>query len=141
MIRWRRNCPFVAARIWECDHEPGNPENVMDRSYFQGQIGLDLIPPLVLWAMLEFCEASPEQQAALINPPLSERAPRNGRAAAFQTAPLAKWRRERAYRITAEQYSAELTWYGWASQNAPDHPEYTYRKPIDWKAVPIPRFS
>ena len=141
MVKVVRGGPYVAARIWLCSHEPGEPDNLMDRPYWQGQIGLDLTPPLQIWGMVEFVESSPEQQNLLVNPPLSDRAPQNGRAAAFKTAPLARWRQTQAYRITPAQYAAEIDWQNWAKNNAPHHPEFTYRRPINRQAAPIPRFT
>lgn len=140
MVRYRRLCPFVAARIWLCDHEPGDPENLMDRPYLQGQIGLDLTPPLEIWAMVEFAESAPEQQQALISPPLSIRTPRGHRAPAFQTAPLPKWQQERARRITVQAFEREIEWLTWAARNAPTHPDFLWRKPLDRNAAAAPRF-
>lgn len=113
----------------------------MDRHHLQGQIGLDLTPPLEIWSMCEYVEASPEQQAALANPPLSARVPRGNRAPAFQYAPMALWRRDRARRITQAEYEAELTWLAWCQKNRPYHPEYNWRKPLDRKTAQIPRFA
>lgn len=141
MVKCCRLCPFVAARIWECDHEPYLPDNKVDQPYWQGQIGLDLTPPLEIWSMCEFCEAAPEQQEALANPPLSARVPRGNRAPAYQTAPLALWRRDRARRITQAEYEQEVLWLAWASKNAPTHCDFTWRKPLDRKTALIPKFS
>lgn len=141
MIRAVRGGPEVCARVWLCDHEPGEPDNIMDRAHWQGQIGLDLVSPGAILGMVEFCEASPEQQAMLIRPPLSDRVPRSGRAPAFTTAPMAKWKQARARRITAEEYQRELRWIEWAARNKPDHPDLTYRRAIDKRAAPVPRFA
>lgn len=143
MIRVVRNGPFVAARIYLAhtthDPETGDP---MERSpHLAGQIGLDHVDWREVWIAVEYCESSPEQQAALVNPPLSDRTPRNGRAAAYKTAPMAKWRRERAYRIAEVHYEAELSWLSWARRNAPEHPEYNYKRAIDRNAMPVPRFA
>ncbi len=143
MLRVARNCPFVAARIWReqttADPVSGDP---MDRSPFlAAQIGLDIVSWREVWLAVEFVEASPMQQHGMINPPQSGRAPRNGRSPALLWAPMAKWRQERALRITAAQYAAEIEWLTWASRNAPTHPEYTWRKPVDLKAAPIPKFG
>lgn len=141
MLRAVRGGPEVCARLWLCDHEPGAPDNRMDRPYWQAQIGLDFIPPARVWGMVEFVEATPEQQALLANPPLSSRGTRDGRKPGFTTAPMAKWKQLRARRISAAEYEAELIWHGWASRNAPDHPDFTWRKPIDKALAPIPRFA
>jgi hypothetical protein len=141
MVRVVRGGPFVASRIWLCDHEPGEPENIMDRPYWQGQIGLDLTSPLKIWTMLEYVEASPEQQRAFASPPLSERAPRGGRSPAFTYAPMPLWQQSRARRITLEEYLTELAWLAWAKRNAPDHPDFTYRRPVNPRTAPVPRFT
>lgn len=114
----------------------------MERSPFlAAQIGLDDADWRRVWELVEYCESSPEQQAALVNPPLSDRTPRNGRAPALQWAPLAKWKRERARRITEMQYQREVDWLSWAARNKPDHPDFNWRKPLDLKAAPIPKWA
>jgi len=142
MVKVRRNCPFVAARIyWEqCKVDPVSGEPMQRSAFLVGQIGLDIVSIADVWAIVEFCEASPEQQATLANPPLSARIPRGNRAPAFVTAPMSKWRQTRARRITQQEYEAEILWYVWAKNNKPDHPEYTYRRPLDLKTAPVPRF-
>ena len=98
MIRCCRGCPEVAARIWFCTHEPGDPHNKVDQPYLQGQIGLDLVPPGEVWT-------------------------RRGRP------------------INKRMFDVAVDWLRWAERNAPRHPEFTYRKPIDPAAMPIPRFG
>jgi uncharacterized caspase-like protein len=141
MVRCCRHCPEVAARIFLADHEPGLPENKIDQPYWQGQLGLDLVDPARIWQMVWFCEASPEEKARLADPPLSDRAPRSRRLPALTTAPLAKWKQERARRIVEFTFDAQIAWLRWAEKNAPNHPEFIYRKPVDPAAVPIPQFS
>lgn len=142
MVRVARNCPFVAARIWweqtTTDPVSGEP---MDRSPFlAAQIGLNIVRWQDVWSLVEFVESSSEQQDALVNPPLSDRAPRNGRARALKWAPLSKWKQQRAMRITEAQYEAELRWHEWAARNAPSHPDFNFRHPVDLRAAPVPRF-
>jgi hypothetical protein len=65
LVRCCRRCPDVAARIWLCDHEPGTPENKVDQPYLQGQIGLDLVPPIEVWhrrGLIEITAAEFEHQ-------------------------------------------------------------------------------
>lgn len=143
MLRVVYNGPLVAARIYlahtTADPVSGEP---MDRSpHVAAQVGLDDVDWREVWHLVEFCEASPEQQRLLIDPPLSDRAPRNGRAAAFKSAPLAKWKRERAGRIGPQRYRAEVEWLGWAAKNAPTHPDFLYRRPVDREAMPVPQFG
>jgi hypothetical protein len=141
MVRVVRGGPMVCARIWACNHDPNEPTNVMDRPYWQGQIGLDLVPPETIWTMLEFCEATPDKKKLLASPPLSERLPRNNRAPAFKTAPMPKWQQVRARRITLVEYLAELEWQSWAKINAPTHHDFTYRRPLDLRTAQVPRFT
>ena len=140
MVRCCRRCPEVAARIWLCDHEPGEPANVLDQPYLQGQLGLDLTDPAEIWAMLEFCEASPDARALMTDPPLSHRIPQHGRAYGWSTAPMALWKQQRARRISARDYERQIAWLGWADRNAPTHPDYTYRQPVDPTLAPLPIF-
>lgn len=142
MARVVKAGPMVASRIYVAhttvDPVSGDP---MERSPFlAAQIGLDIVRVSEVWRLVEFCESSPERQQLLIEPLFSNRAPRNGRARALRTAPLAKWRQTQAHRITAEQYEVEIRWLQWCSANNPTHPEFTYKKPIDRNALPIPRF-
>lgn len=142
MVRCCRGCPEVAARIWVCDHEPGLPENKVDQPYLQGQLGLDLTDPDDIWAMLEFCEAEPAQQRLFADPPASRRRPaRPGRLPGFASAPMSKWKQQRARRITAAEYEAQLRWLHWAERHAPNHPDRLYRQPVDPAALPIPTFG
>ena len=140
LVRCCRFCPEAPARIWLCEHEPGEPENLMDRPFWQGQIGLDLTDPAEIWAMLEYLEASPAERAVMERP-LSLRADvRAGRVEAAATAPMAKWKRERARRITAAEYDRQIAWLRWAERHQPAHPELQYRRPLTAASVPLPRF-
>jgi hypothetical protein len=114
----------------------------MQRSPFlAAQIGLDIARWQDVWAAVEYVESSTEQQHLLANPPLSDRAPRGNRAPAFKTAPLPLWQQTRARRITRAEYDAEIRWHEWAAKNAPTHCDFTYRKPVDRKAMPAPGFG
>src|SRR5690242_14443850 len=140
MVRCCMRCPPVAARIWLCQHEPGEPENLVEMPYLQGQLGLDLTDPAQIWEMVAFCEATPAERARLTDPPLSERAPRGNRSAALQWAPIAKWKRDRARRIIAAEYDRQITWLRWAERHQPAHPEFNFRKPVELAQLPLPRF-
>jgi hypothetical protein len=143
LVKCCRNCPEVIARIYWCDHEPGVPENKCDQPYLQGQLGLDLVDPSDIWAMLEFCEASPEQQQFMREPPLSDSPLRPGqekRLPGLVTAPMSRWKQARARRTTAANFDFEVKWLRWAERNAPNHHKLAYRKPIDPMMVPIPVF-
>jgi hypothetical protein len=143
MVKVARLCPFVAARIYlahtTADPVSGEP---MDRSPFMAaQIGLDTVSVGEVWRLVEFLESSPDQQSQLATPPLSTRVPRGLRAPAFAYPPMPIWMRERARWITKAEYDAEMLWLSWAQGNSPKHPEYTWRKPVDRKAMPVPRFG
>lgn len=142
MVRCCRGCPEVAARIFLADHEPGQPDNHMpDRPFLQGQIGLDPTPPGEVWVMLEYCEASPADRA-LMERPLSLRTDvAAGRVARATTAPMARWKRERARRITEAEYEAQIRWLQWAAKNAPTHPDFLYRRAVRAEAIATPRFK
>ena len=140
LVRCCRFCPEVAARIFVCDYEPGFPEHKIDRPYLQGQIGLDLVEPERIWEMVEFCEASPAEQAILsraLNLRIDVAA---GRVARSASAPMARWKRERARRISAADYERQIAWLKWAERHAPTHPEFQYRRPVNPASVPIPQF-
>jgi hypothetical protein len=142
-VRVVRNGPYVASRIyWEqCKVDPVSGEPMQRSAFLVGQIGLDIVRIADVWTLVEFLESSPEQKAALANPPLSSRVPRGNRAPAFQTAPLPLWRQSRARRITQAEYEQEVVWLTWAARNNPSHPEYNWRKPLDRKTATIPRFE
>jgi hypothetical protein len=38
LVRYHLRAPAVPAAIWWCEHEPGNPENIMDRGYWAASI-------------------------------------------------------------------------------------------------------
>jgi hypothetical protein len=143
MVRVGRLCPFVAARIWlaHTTADPVSGEPMQRSPFLAAQIGLDIVDWREVWAMLEFCEASQMQRHGMVNPPQSDRAPRNGRQPALQWAPLAKWKQERARRITPAEYAAEISWLSWAQRNRPDHPDFNFRRPVDLRAAPVPRFA
>src|SRR5215471_4791018 len=51
MLRWNRSTAEVPAWVYQCDHEPGNPENKLDRSprsspYWVAIIGGRNVDPL-----------------------------------------------------------------------------------------------
>jgi hypothetical protein len=52
-IKLRTGGPPVPARTYECDHEPGNPENKLDRwplPFIAGEIAGDVADPLDIFA-------------------------------------------------------------------------------------------
>jgi hypothetical protein len=141
MVRLRRDGPEVPARLFWCDHEPGIPENKLDRwpmPYLQGQIGTDLADPYEIWAMLEFVEATPAEQRRMANPPPADRAPRSGRQQALQTAPMAKWRQERARRITEADWRYEIADLEHAQKWRPEEPKVRPKERIRLDQLPIP---
>lgn len=133
LVRVVQNGPWVAARLWLCNHEPGEPDNIIDRPpYWRGQIGLDEVPPEEVWEMVAFIEATAAEREAIVNPPLSEREPRGNREPALQWAPLAKWKQNRARRITKAEFDRRVAIY----DDCLD-----YRKPISAADLPLPIFK
>lgn len=52
LIRLVRHGPMIAARIYWCDHEPGNPENKLDRwpiPFLAGEVAGEDVDPLGIW--------------------------------------------------------------------------------------------
>lgn len=136
LVRVGRNTPWVPARLWFDDAEPGVPENKLDRSrshYPRAMIGLDEVPPEELWAIVAFCEATPEEREALVNPPLSQRQPSGNRARAFTSAPLAKWKQDRAIRIDYLAHRAAIALWSTCG--------FDYRKPIEAGQFAVPNFK
>lgn len=138
MVRCCRDCPMVPARVYWCDHEPDIEDNKVDQPYLQGQLGLELHDPADIWLMLEFCESTPEQQRLLAEPPLSARDPRGQRDRGFVTAPMAKWKQDRARRITAEEHAYQIADLAWAKEHAPDEPKASPHKRIDLMQAQLP---
>jgi hypothetical protein len=49
VIKLRKHAPLIPARTFWCDHEPGNPENKLDRwplPFIAGEIAGDIADPL-----------------------------------------------------------------------------------------------
>lgn len=138
MVRCCRGCPEVVARIWLCDHEPGDPENKVDQPYLQGQLGLDLVDPNEIWVMLEYCEAGSEEQALLRRPLALRTDVQAGRVARAATAPMALWKRERARRISAAEYAYQLADYQWLRQHRPNDPNARPTEKVQIRNLELP---
>jgi hypothetical protein len=51
-VKWRRNSAEVPAAIWRCEHEPGDPENILDTGpVFVAAIAGEDVDPLTVWTM------------------------------------------------------------------------------------------
>lgn len=135
-MRLGRNMPLIPARIWWCSHEPDEPSNEVDQPFLQGQLGLDLADPAQIWAMLEFCEASPTEQRRMADPAIS--APVGNRRGAFQTAPMSRWKQERARRITAAEFAYQIADLLWTREHASGEPKNEPRTAIDLMRAPTP---
>jgi hypothetical protein len=54
LIQLGKNYPPIPARVWWCDHEPGNPENKLDRPPFlMAEIAGEPADPLDVYAAVE----------------------------------------------------------------------------------------
>jgi hypothetical protein len=52
-VKWRRNSAEVPAAIWRIEHEPGDPENVLDTGpIWVAAIAGEDVDPLTVWAGL-----------------------------------------------------------------------------------------
>lgn len=49
MVRWKRGAPEMPAAIVECNHEPGNPENLLERSILVANHGWREVDPMEIW--------------------------------------------------------------------------------------------
>lgn len=50
-VRLRSRAVEVAARIWWCDHEPGEPENKLDQPFLDAELNGVRVPPSRVWEM------------------------------------------------------------------------------------------
>lgn len=48
-VRLRRGAVEVAARIFWCGHEPGDPDNELERPFLDAEINGDRVPPDEVW--------------------------------------------------------------------------------------------
>jgi hypothetical protein len=54
LIQLGKNFPPIPARVWWCDHEPGNPENKLDTPpYLAAEIAGEPVDPLDVYAAVE----------------------------------------------------------------------------------------
>lgn len=51
LVRLVRGGPLVPARIFWCDHEPGEPDNKLDQPFLDAEINGKRVDPLKLWEM------------------------------------------------------------------------------------------
>lgn len=50
MVRLGPKHPRVPARIYLCDHEPGNPDNKIETPFLAGEFVGEFIDPVVIWS-------------------------------------------------------------------------------------------
>jgi hypothetical protein len=48
-VKLRSGAVEVAARIFWCDHEPGEPENKLERPFLDAEINAERVPPSWVW--------------------------------------------------------------------------------------------
>jgi hypothetical protein len=52
LVKWRRNSAEVPAAIWRIEHEPGEPDNILDTGpIFVAAIAGEDVDPLSVWTM------------------------------------------------------------------------------------------
>lgn len=106
-----RDGPLVPARLWWCDHEPGEPANTLDRGM------LSVFPR----ADIADAEVPPEQ--------LVERT----------WAPLGHWKYARP--ISEDEYRYQVERLRWAERNKPDEPGLKPRRPVASAQLALPNFD
>jgi hypothetical protein len=134
LVRCCERCPLTPARIYFADSEGGNPENHMpDRPYWQGELGGKPYDPFRIMGMLEFLLATPAERSRMRNPPLAPPLPGvTNRRPRLMTAPMAKWKQDRARVISEADYNYRVAVIRWAKQHAPDDPAaLDPTKPVD----------
>lgn len=98
--------------------------------------------------MIRCCRLCPEVAAAIFwcshEPGLPENVVDQpylqGQIALTLTDPIEIWTRPKR-EISREFYERELAWHRWAEKNAPAHPDFLYRRPVDKGTAPPPRFA
>ena len=65
----RRGARHVPARIWWCDHEPGNPENLLDRwpvPFLAAEIGARWCEVWEVWDRVMLASENPQHWRAAV---------------------------------------------------------------------------
>lgn len=118
MMRRRRGGPLVPARLWQCDHEPGEPENVLDRPpYWRADIGDTEVDP---HEVLDRCWSPTAKDLRPGYPP------RHWKYAAP---------------ITEARYRQEIERLRWAETHRPTDPGLQANRRVDPRQTPLPNFT
>jgi hypothetical protein len=121
LLRLTRRGPLVPARLVFLNHEPGVPDNLLDRGhrsiYPQADIGGEIVPPEELFDRL----FAP-----------SEGDFRPGHSPTH-------WRYAKP--IGRAEYETRLRHLRWCEDNAPDHPTLRPRRPINPRTARLPSFG
>lgn len=119
VLRVTRYGPLMPARLWWCDHEPGVPENRLDRGR------LSLYPR----ADIAGVEVPPEELADRL---FSMSDPRPAH-------PPSQWRYAKP--ISLEEYRWRFDSMRWTEQHRPDDPVLKPRRRLAAADLPPPDFS
>jgi hypothetical protein len=138
LMRLRRDGPLVPARLRWLDHEPGEPDNKLDRGRLTPFPAVDIagkdVAPEVL---IERLILQPHWRGDRLKQPavlLADMLAQTG-----GSVPLTHWRY--AQPISEAEYRHQLKLRGWAQTYRPSHPMLQPRQPVDPRQLPIPDFS
>lgn len=119
MIRVRRDGPLTPAKLWLCDHAPGEPDNKLDRGnlsiYPRAEIaGKEVDPELLFDRVFSHTDWQPAYA-------------------------VSHWKF--ASTITETEYRYRVAHLTWAQQHRPGDPTGHARKPLDAAQMPLPNFE
>jgi hypothetical protein len=138
LIRLRRDGPLVPARLRWLDHEPGEPDNKLDRGSLVPFPAVDIagkdVEPEVL---IERVILQPNRRGDMLKQPAALLA--DFLAAPSGAVPLTHWRY--AQPISEAEYRHQLKLRGWAQTYRPSHPVLQPRQRVDPAQLPIPDFT
>lgn len=120
MLRLRRTGPLVPARLWWCDHEPGEPNNKLDRGR------LSVFP----CADVAGAEVPPEQVLERLWSLTT-----GGRPGIVPT----HWKYPEP--ITEAEYRYQVARLEWAKRNRPTDPALQPRREVNPADLPLPDFT
>lgn len=138
LMRLKRYGPLVPARLWWCDHEPGHPENKLDRGLLSVYPAIDIAGEETLPEHLIERLISPYRRGDLVKQPavliadLIAAGPDAG-------VPRTHWKYLQP--IGEAEYRHQLRVLRWAETNRREHPVLRPRKAIDPLAMPLPNFD
>lgn len=120
MLRLTRLGPLVPARLWWCDHEPGVPDNKLDRGHRSifpccDIAGTEEIDPQVIFDRLY---SATDMRSAIA---------------------VSHWKY--AAPTTEAEYRHQLAILAWAEQHSPSDPRLTPKRRVDARQIALPDFS